>query len=145
MRRQGGFTLIELIVLVLVLAVFSSIMVQLFSTTVRAQRDAYQRDATMKRLDVVLMTLRRDAWAATSIEGNGAEVRLGSGAGIVTWRVTDEGLVRSLADGAGAQTWSGLPAMAFSSRGALLTVTLKAGGRDESMTMISQRMQGGSR
>jgi prepilin-type N-terminal cleavage/methylation domain-containing protein len=143
-RRRLAFTLTEMLAVVLLLSVFSVIVAELFVVTVRTQREAYRREALLQRLDAALSYIRRDTWTATAIDADGPTVRLPSARGpVVTWKYTQDGkLTRTAEPGKAEQTWGDLPPVAFSARGPLLTLTLKAMDREESVTFFSQQMEG---
>jgi len=145
-QRRRAFTLIEILVWVLLLAVVSVMLVQLFSLTTHATRDAQKRDTLLHRIDSAVAHLRKDAWAATKIttaaDDDSSSVELPPVDGpVVTWRYTKDGkLSRTTVPPTGTQSWADLPPVAFSAHGPLLTLTLKAVNRDETETFVSQQM-----
>jgi prepilin-type N-terminal cleavage/methylation domain-containing protein len=145
--RRRGFTLIELLVVVLLLAVFSVVIAELFMATMKAQREAAHRDTLLRRLDTAVSRLRHDTWSASSIDADGTVVQLPSANGHrVTWRYSRDGkLSRTTNPPSAEQTWGELPPVAFTAHGALLTMTLKAVDRDETVTFASQQMEGAAK
>jgi type II secretory pathway pseudopilin PulG len=145
--KARSFTLIELIVVVLLLAVFSTVLAELFMVTTRTQREATRRDTLLQRFDVALNLLRHDTWSATSIDADGSVVNLPSVEGTkITWRYSTDGkLSRTLDEPTSVQTWGDMPPVAFSAHGPLLTLTLKAVNHDETVTFVSEQMEGGAK
>jgi len=126
-RRSGGFTLLELLVAIGLLAVVGLIGMHLFRSTVLVSQDAAKAASSMTRVDAALAELRADAWGAKSIEVTAPDsVTLEQSAGgAIHWHAGSAGdLVR---DAAGTTTrWTGLPGgVAFAADGAALTVELK--------------------
>jgi prepilin-type N-terminal cleavage/methylation domain-containing protein len=141
-----AFTLMEMIVVVMLLAVFLLIFSQLFIVTFRAKSEAEKRDALLHRVDSAIAVMRGDVWATRSMHADGPQVDLLSADGApITWRSASDGTLSRSDGDAPARQWKHMPAITFASEQALLTLHIHTPGADETLTLISQQMlQGGT-
>jgi prepilin-type N-terminal cleavage/methylation domain-containing protein len=139
-RRTGaGFTLTELLVVVLLLGAFIIMSSQVFIVSSRAATESRKRLSLVQRVEGAVGAMRRDVWSAGSIKADGDRVEMVLAEGqVVTWVSAKGVLTRS--DKGGTRSWRELPAAAFESAGPTLTLRLDAGGKAERLTLMSQRM-----
>ena len=140
----GAFTIIEMLIAVILLTAVSGLLTQLFVISFKAQRDSQKYEELLHRVDSALLMLRRDTWSARSVQldGQRLEMSLPTG-GSAVWRQLPDGTLTRTAEEK-TQSWRGLPPLAFSANGALLSVAFHtAPGRDESLTLISQQLAAG--
>ncbi|HEY2584792.1 MAG TPA: type II secretion system protein [Tepidisphaeraceae bacterium] len=144
-RRYRGFTLLELIVVLGLVAFVSIIATNLFRATLRTWRESAAAQQAQGRFDQAIGQFRRDVWSATSMElPNPRTAILQTPEGRVEWDAIDPaGLARvAAADPADHRRWEGLGDLTFSARGPTLVVRVKpspqeAGGE---MVLTSQPM-----
>lgn len=148
-----GTTLVELITVLALLAVFSVLVSELFVICLGATKSSNRREETLHRVDSLVMQLRRDVWDArhmtTSASGPTLELEqdvltLTTSQGPITWKAATAGVI-TRTDGTTEQrrTWQGLPKMRWEPRGAALTVYVGEGPTIERMTLVSQVMLAG--
>ncbi|HVX83308.1 MAG TPA: hypothetical protein VH253_00685 [Phycisphaerae bacterium] len=155
-RGVPGFVLMELLIALVLLAVFMIIITQVFVLATRAHRDSIRRTAQVSRVDSAVRRLREDVWGApaATVDAQG-ELHVTRAEGEVVWRVgpapapvlrgAEYRLERTI-NGARADqaSWNGLPAATFSVSGQVVTLTFHTGaaglGGDESVSAISPVM-----
>ena len=81
------------------------------------------------------------------MDADGDRVKLPPPEGpVVIWRCSPDGMLSRTTDPASSlETWGNLPPVASAACWLALTVTLKSVDHDESVTFVSQRMQGGAK
>src|ERR1700752_2544552 len=93
-RRNRGFTLIEMLVTLILLVTAGLLLPRLFRVTMRVVREAPEARDAIVRHDAAIDALRRDVWSAREIvvEDNGKSLRLSfSGqTPACLWRVSDD-------------------------------------------------------
>lgn len=144
-RRASGFVLIEILVVLGMVAFVSIVATRIFRATLRTWRESAQAQSAQFRFDQAVGQLRRDVWAARSIETpSDREAILQTPDGRIEWRAIDPaGLARSTpADPADHRQWKGLGTLTFASHGPTLVVRVhpdpqEAGG---DMVLASQPM-----
>lgn len=145
MRRRRGFTLIEIIVVLGMVAFVMIIATNLFRATLRTWRESAAAQQAQSRFDQAIGQFRRDVWSATSMEApNPRTAILQTPEGRVEWDAIDPaGLARvAAADPADHRRWEGLGTLTFSSRGPTLVVRVKPNPQEAGgdMVMTSQPM-----
>jgi prepilin-type N-terminal cleavage/methylation domain-containing protein len=146
--RHCGFTIMEMVAVLMLLAVFSFIMSEAMAVTLHAGQDARVRDFALHNMDMALAELRGDTWSATALRAKDSHLEIDGPAGTITWdwRKDDEAgrLVRQ-APGSTEASWKEFPAIRFGAGGPLLTVTVTTGKSEEYVTFPSQQLLAGGR
>lgn len=144
-RRTRGMLLIELLVVLLLFAALWFVSSTIIAASLRAQRSARERVETIHRVDNALDALRRDVWSATAMRVTDTTVYLEQANGATpTWTYADGVLERKSGD-APPRVWGAFPELLFSGRGAVITVTVRAGSAAaaEQISFVSQKQFAG--
>jgi type II secretory pathway component PulJ len=147
-----AFTLIEMVAMVVLLAVFMLVFSELFKATYLGHRNAVRRDNLDLRVDAAMGSLRRDVWAAHAMTfANGALTLTLDDRSTTRWQFGPT-WTRTLA-GDHITRWTGMPADAVDAqvRGPVLTLTFGGRGGEglgvkttpETIAFVSQVMLGG--
>lgn len=149
-RRGRGFTIVELLAVVALLAVYLIISAQLFTRNMRISRQVTQSQQTILKFDALVELLRRDVWNAQSIKvADPAHVLLVQAPDrAITWAAESAGTVRRVTEQAGEQrNYAGVPTMTFVVAGPVLRVQVSeggnGGGQKQEIMLISQVMLAG--
>lgn len=144
MKRSGGFTLLEIIVVIGLVAVVGLVSTQVFVATLRVWKTSAREQATQSRFDLAVGQLRRDVWSASAIESpNPASLEIQNPAGLIHWTADPQhGLRRSSDRPEDLRQWPELGRMKFKAEGPMLNIRLEptheeAGGQ---MVLVSQSM-----
>jgi Tfp pilus assembly protein FimT len=149
--RSRGTSLVELMTVLALLAVFSVLVSELFVICLGATKSSNRREETLHRVDSLVMQLRRDVWDARHMTASASDepleqnvLTLTTSQGPITWKAATAGVI-TRTDGTTEQkrTWQGLPKMRWEPRGAALTVYVGEGPTIERMTLVSQVMLAG--
>ena len=143
-RHPRAFTLVEMVFVVGLMAVFALLASQTFILCYRATKDSNRRTEMLQRADANLALLRRDVWDSLSLSVNNNELRLGDGHSAVLWYfVPKVGLVRKPIIGAkeGNRTWADAPPIRFEVRGPQVLVHLTDQSHEQTMVLTSQVLQ----
>ncbi len=146
-RRRGGFTIIEMIAMVGLLAIFMVVISALFKAAYRGQVDSERRGAVVLRVDAAIGMLRRDVWGARAMELRDGELMLSEGEGTVRWRLGNVWSRTETGERELVRRWEEMPAEgAVEVRGALVTARFSGVKVPlETVTFVSQVMMGGGR
>jgi len=142
-RQSRGFSLLEAMLFVGMLAFISTVTAHLFRTTVRTWHDTAARQTAHTRFDTALRQLREDVWSATSITITDKHAMLlhGPGGVEVGWRSLPSGALTRMETGTSApREWDGLGEFSFAVEGPNVTVT-QSGDRGSQVVLTSQAMQ----
>ena len=130
--RRAGFSIMEMVLAMAMLAVFGLAASQLFSTSTRAASDAARVTRDQHAAETMLGLLRDDVWSAGEIKVRDGAVAVLSGpaTGSTTWTLHADGIVtRRRAPGGGGQAemkWSLPPQpIRFTGAGPSLIVTFE--------------------
>ncbi len=145
-RCGRGFMIIEMVAVLVLMAAGALRVAEVLTLTVRAQREAGRRDTLSGRMDLAMERLRRDAWGASAMTGDGDHVDLTETDGDVEWRMMGDGnLVRRV--GGRSKSFAEMPGLSFLVSGKLLTVHVDSGVRGatvhEQAVMASERLMAG--
>lgn len=149
-RAASGFTLVELLILLALLAVFVLIADEVFAVafrTTRASESAQNRGVVVERM---IASIRRDVWNAQHIEVDAAgqlTIQLGDGSS-VAWTAAADQPVRRTPTGASAgarETYAPQVSVTFQARngGLLLKVEDAPSHQSESLVLLSQPILAG--
>ena len=142
-RRAGGWTLIEIVAVVLLFSTVAGVAGEVFVTTTTISRDADRLRTRMARFDGITRKLRADAWSADAIEvNNGAVAILRQPSGErVAWTIGTDGSLTRTAENDESARWDGVGvAMRFASDDVSLIVGITGGeGRaGDRIVLVSQ-------
>lgn len=142
--RRRGFTLLEILVVIGLVAFVGLVSMQLFRATLKTWKNSADEQAVQSRFDLAIGQLCRDVWSATSIDApNARSITIHNPAGTVHWTANEPaGLSRTADRPDDARHWPDLGKISFESRGPMLVVHLtptheEAGGE---MVLMSQSM-----
>ncbi len=142
--RRRGFTLVELLQVVLLMAAFSVLATELFIMTMKASTQSVRRDELLGRVDSALAQLRRDVWSAEAITLQDGTLSLHRGKDELRWSSTAEGLTRLELPREQRRRWNKLPALTFELRGPQVIVHV-GDGADDTVVLVSQvQLAGGT-
>ena len=103
-RGHRGWSLIEMLVVIMLLTVFMVIASKLLVTAMVATGDADKSIAALTRNDLIITRMRRDVWDAQALAADASNTLVVSPADgpTVTWKTSGDGssLSRSYTDGA---------------------------------------------
>jgi len=134
--KSRGFTLIEVLSVVLLLGVFTLISSQVFIACLRVPVDTARTGAAVTRFDAAVHLLGRDVWGGSALRVVDPHTVVidRSNAPAITWRLEDGGtLVRSMPDGLplSVRRWPGMPAsLSFKVEAAVLVLNISGPGVD---------------
>jgi len=131
MKSSRGFTLIEMVAAISLLAVVSVLMTQVFSSSMKAIREATERQDTAWRYDHVVAALQRDAQSALTLTVRNSQVlELDCGGGDRRqWVISSDSLTRKAISG--VNTWKKIPGeITFNQRGSSVLVHVPAAAGD---------------
>lgn len=122
--RASGFTLTEMLVILILLAAFAIVASRLFFTTMHLTMDSSDAQSAASAIDATLASLRADAWAAKQIDvPDPYIVKLTTPDGaIITWTIGEGDMTRS--EGKAEQHLQSPPGIAFASEPAAIVVTV---------------------
>ena len=145
---RRGFSLVELLTVLVLLTAFALISARFFTATIKTTREARAAETAMLRFDQVVEALRRDVWSSRKIaeDPSGTEVQLQVADRTVRWRMRaeDGDLVRQVDDrseGTPQRRWVDLPfTLQFRGEEPALVITVQPRGdsRAEQMHLVSQ-------
>lgn len=142
--RRRGFTLLEILVVIGLVAFVGLVSMQLFRATLRTWKASADEQAIQSRFDLAMGQLRRDVCSATSIDApDTRSITIHNPAGTVHWTANEPAAQsRTTDEAADARHWPDLGPITFESRGPMLVVHLtptheEAGGE---MVLMSQSM-----
>ncbi|HEY8668604.1 MAG TPA: prepilin-type N-terminal cleavage/methylation domain-containing protein [Tepidisphaeraceae bacterium] len=139
LRRQRGFTLIEMLATLVLLTAFALIGARLFTAAMRLIHSAQAGHTAMMQSESALRRLRADAWAATKIEAGPQSVTITRMDGsVVQWKAQQAALSRAVeGNEERAIHWqdAGAP-LQFISDGRSLVVQ----SRDEHKQLVREKM-----
>jgi type II secretory pathway component PulJ len=141
-RHPRGSFLIEILVWLSIMAAISVLTGEMMISGMRLEKQSFQRDTRISRVDSAIDALRRDAWHAAAIRAADGQVTFD---GAIVWRMESGHILTRMnpADTPSQKSWIEMPDFSFSAAGPLLTVAVKSTtdvAENESVTLPSQRM-----
>jgi type II secretory pathway pseudopilin PulG len=92
--RRGGYLMIEMLLLLLILSVFALISARLFTSVMKLNYNASQAHTRTVRFDSAMRMLRADAWTASEMSAANQVVTLKMAeGGAVDWSVDKDGTI----------------------------------------------------
>jgi uncharacterized protein YukE len=121
---------------------------EMMRSGMRLEKQSFQRDTRISRVDSAIDALRRDAWHAAAIQATGSQVAFVNNDSVIFWRMESGHILTRMnpADTTIKKSWSQIPDFSFAAAGPLLTVDVKSttnAAESESVTLPSQRMLAG--
>lgn len=118
MTRRRGFTLLELMFAIGLIAFLSLVGVRLLRATLRTWHDSAAAQAEQSRFDHAIGLLRRDVWVASSIEApKPGTAILQTPGGRIEWDADPNGdLLRRNANPSDALRWEAFVPVTFTAR-----------------------------
>jgi type II secretory pathway pseudopilin PulG len=98
-HRRHGLTLIDMLIAIGLISIFSVLAVKLVATSMRVSNEATRTQDLSSRFDSAVSQLRRDVWGAAKLESpDGKSIQISrDGEPAISWKILDDGTISRVA------------------------------------------------